>query len=171
MGSDGNRPAGEDAASARRWTDHEIGPMREPSPDGPQVASTFVGRVSQLSVEAVRAAVQAWHDVMRVESDAWFAAEQAAGQAVLAAARSGVQEVLLDRIAECVLRGVWYRDANMQPQGTPENRVGATEASGQYVATVAMLALLVRDRLAPSAFALLYRPFATVIPVEELQLE
>jgi hypothetical protein len=136
------------------------------------VAWEFVGRVSELDADAVRAAVQAWHQVMRAESDAWFAAERAAGHAVLAAGRAPEQEVLLDRLAECVLRRVWYRDGGGGlPPGTPERRVGATEASGQYVATVAMLGLLVRDHLGAAEFELLYGPFAALIPLAELGRE
>jgi hypothetical protein len=169
MTSDATNPAGDEARQARRPTDHEIGAMEEPHANGVRAASKFVGRVSQLDAEAIRAAIQAWHDVMRAETDAWFSAERAAGHAILVSGRTAEQEILLDRLAECVLRGVWYRDAHGQRPATPEDRVGATEASGQYVATVAMLAVLVRDHLAAAQFALLYRPFATLIPLQELE--
>jgi hypothetical protein len=53
----------------------------------------------------------------------------------------------------------------------PETRVGASEASGHYLATVAMLALLARDHLEPAAFDLLYGPFAARIPPAELAPE
>ncbi len=53
----------------------------------------------------------------------------------------------------------------------PELHVRATEASGQYLGTLAMLALLVRDHLEPATFARLYRPFAPHIPVAELGRE
>lgn len=44
----------------------------------------------------------------------------------------------------------------------------APEASVQYVATLAMLALLLHDRLSAREFSLLYSQFAPLIPVEEL---
>ncbi len=148
-----------------------MGAVAEWQVAGPQAASKFVGRLSRLDVAAVRRVVDLWHQVMRSESDAWFAAEEAAAHAVLVAGRTAEQEVLLGYLADCVLRGVWYRDAHGQPPGTPEARVGATEASAQYVGTIAMLALLVRDHLGAAEFALLYRPFATLIPLEELGRE
>lgn len=153
--------------------DREVRAVAESLASDPEgAASQFVGRVSQLDIGAIRTAVQAWRQAMRAESDTWFAAEQAAGRAVLAAGRTAEQEVLLDRIAECVLRGVWYRGgARGESPRTPEERVGATEASAQYVSTVAMLALLVRDRLPAAQFAVLYRPFATLISVADLRGE
>jgi hypothetical protein len=44
----------------------------------------------------------------------------------------------------------------------------ATEPSGQYPATLAMIALLVRDHLDPADFAHLYAPFTDLIPLDEL---
>ena len=168
MTHDTVHPFGDKAPHAHRPSEHEPRAATQRLAYGAPAASKFVGRVSQLAVEDVRAAVRAWHDVMRTESEAWFGAERAAGNAVAAAGRTAEQEALLADLGESVLRGVWYRDAVGHRPGTPEARVGATEASGQYVAAVAMLALLVRDRLTAAEFALLYRPFAALIPPEEL---
>lgn len=132
-------------------------------------ASKFIGRLAQLDLAAVSAAVRSWHEIMRAESDAWFAAERATAHAVSSAGRRAEQEILLGHVAECFRRAVWYR--RTQPQAPPEVRVGSTEASAQYLATVAMVALLVRDCLDPYGFELLYRPFARHIPVEELARE
>jgi hypothetical protein len=167
MTSDATRPLGE-KTPASGPTGQEIEARAEPQAYGPRAAAKFVGRVSQLDAEAVRVAVEMWRQVMRSESDAWFAAERAAAHAVLASSRSPEQKVLVGTLAECVLSRVWYRGGSGNPPKTPERRVGATEASGQYVATVAMLAILVRDHLAATDFALLYRPFATVIPLDGL---
>jgi hypothetical protein len=68
---------------------------------------------------------------------------------------------------------VWYRARRHDTPGAPppELHVRATEASGQYLGTLAMLALLVRDRLDAPTFARLYRPFAPHVPVAELGRE
>lgn len=168
MTSDITRPTGDEAPQTRRTPSREIATGSAVRPGGVQAASKFVGRVSQLDAAAIRAAVQAWRDVMRSESEGWFAAERAAGNAVLAAGRSAEQQVLLGHLSDAVLRTVWYRGGVGQ---TPEARVGATEASGQYIASIAMLALLVRAHLEAGDFELLYRPFADVVPVEELGRE
>jgi hypothetical protein len=136
-----------------------------------QSALEFVGHVSELDADKIRAAVNEWHQLMRTQSDAWFSAERSAGTGVLASKRTAEQRALLEKIAECVLQRVWYRNARGQLASTPEERVGSTEASGQYTATIAMLALLVRDYLDAREFELLYRPFAALIPLEQLASE
>lgn len=165
MTSDVTRSSGTDAPEPRRETSREVGAVTEPHAAGVRAASKFVGRVSQLDAAAVRAAVHAWRDVMRTESEAWFAAERAAAHAVLSAGRTAEQEILLGHLADAVLRTVWYRAGAGH---TPEARVGATEASGQYIGSIAVVALLVRDHLTAPDFALLYRPFAAVIRLDEL---
>lgn len=168
MTSDITRPIGDEAPQPRRTSGGEIEVGLAPGPRGVPAAAKFVGRVSQLDAAAVRAAVEGWREVMRAESEAWFAAERAAAHAVLDAGRTAEQQVMLGHLSDAVLRTVWYRAGVGQ---TPEARVGATEASGQYIASVAMLALLVRDHLSAGEFALLYRPFAGVVPVDELGRE
>jgi hypothetical protein len=156
--------AGRDAVEsrARRPNSTEVA--------GARAAAKFVGRASQLSVGDIRAAVQSWHGTMRARSDPWFAAERAAAHAVLVSGRTTDQEVLLGHIADG-FRRLWYRGARGEPPTTPESRIDATEASGQYVSTVAMIAVLVRDRIGAAEFALLYEPFASLIPVDELARE
>lgn len=169
MSNDAIRPAGDEASEPQRSTRNPVHTEAAPRAAGVQAASKFIGRVSQLDGHAIRSVVQAWHQLMRDESNAWFAAEQATAQAVPAAGRTAEQEVLLGHLADSVLRGVWYRNARPhQTLATPETRVGATEASAQYVSSVAMLALLVRDYITPADFAVLYRPFARLIPDEDL---
>jgi hypothetical protein len=134
-------------------------------------ASKFVGRVSQLDAAALQAVVTAWHDAMRADSDAWFAAERATAYAVAASGRQAEQEFLIRHISDRFLRRVWYRGSGNHTPRTPEVRVGASEASGQYVATVAMLALLVSDQMAEAELAVLYRPFTDVVPRKDLERE
>lgn len=162
----------QDQEGARSKQPPEHGPPRladlhseSPCDRGVQAAKKFIGRVSQLDLGAVQDAVRIWHDMMRVDTSGWFAVERAIGQAVIAAGLETRQEALLIHVAECFVRRVWAQD------GAAELRVGTTEASGQYLATVAMLALLVREHVSPDTFAIAYRPFATAIPADELDPE
>ncbi len=144
-----------------------------PEAAGPDAARRFVGRLARLDHDAVSASIWTWREAMRTEGGAWFAAEEAIARAVVASGRHAEQKPLLIYTAEAFAHRVWYRSlAHVAPGASAaELRVGATEASGQYVATVAMLALLVRDHLDPRAFELLYRPFAALIPAAELGRE
>lgn len=128
----------------------------------------FVGRSAQLDLNAVRGAVQSWHAIMREEASAWFAAKKTLGNAVVSSGRRRVQEPLLLYVAQAFARAVWYGPEAGRAGAAPDTQVGASDATGQYLATVAVLALLVRDHLAPATFDLLYRPFATLIPPPQL---
>ncbi len=144
-----------------------------PGAAGRAAASKFVGRVAQLEPEAVRAVVGTWRETMRAESAAWFAAEEAVAQALVASGRHHEQGPLLMYIAEAFAHHVWHSGRAHLTLGAPapEQRVRATEASGRYLGTLAMLALLVRDHLEPATFEMLYRPFATLVPGAELARE
>ena len=132
------------------------------------MALKFVGRVAQLSVDETGAVVETWREVMREASGAWFDAEELVARAVIDSGRRDVQKGLLMHVAEAFAYGVWYgRGAG----AAPETRVRATESSGQYLATLAMIALLVRDHLDAATFEVAYRPFRSLIPVAELRRE
>ena len=133
--------------------------------DSLTAASKFLGRLAQLEFATLGEVVQRRHRVMAQSHDAWFDAERAVADAVSDAQRHPEQEVLLVHIAEVFRSAPWYKTRH------PSSRVGSTEASGQYVATVALLALLVRDRVPPDAFDLLYAPLAGVIPLGLLERE
>jgi hypothetical protein len=143
----------------------------QPAPGGPPAAAKFVGRVSRLDLAGVRALAEAWQQLMRIGSDAWFAAERSVARAVWTSGRLADQDVMLEQMGECFRTAVWYRRPSGVPLGPAEARVGTTEATAQYVATTAMLALLVRDHVDSAEFAILYRPFATLIPDAELERE
>ena len=82
--------------------------------------------------------------------------------------RRAEQKPLLMHVADAFSTIVWHGGGTARErEQAPELRVQASEASGQYLATLAMLALLVRDRLEPSAFAMLYQPFAPHIALDE----
>ena len=174
-GASADAPSADGASAAGTLVD---GTLVDGAPvaSGPGAARRFVGRVAQLDHGAVHDAVAAWRASMRDDAAAWFAAEEAVARAVVTSGRHHEQRVLLVPLAEAFAYGVWYDGPRGRLQRTPgeaapELRVHATEASGQYAATLAMLALLVRDYLAPATFALLYGPFAPHIPVAELGRE
>jgi hypothetical protein len=141
---------------------------------GPAAARRFVGRLALLDREALCAALDAWRELMRAESATWFAAEAAAARAVAAAGRHDDQRPLLVHLSDAFARLVWSGGWPPAPGGlgaAPERRARGSEAGGLYVATVAMLAVLVRDHLDAATFALLYAPFATLVPPAELERE
>jgi hypothetical protein len=144
-----------------------------PAAHGSPAALRFVGRLALLDHEAVRDAVVAWRESMRDDASAWFAAEEAVARAVVTSGRHHEQRPLLIPLAEAFAYSVWYRGRPQLTLGesAPELRVHATEASGQYLGTLAMLALLVRDHLDAATFDLLYRPFAALIPAADLGRE
>jgi hypothetical protein len=170
------RAAGGNARPDGAPPDGRVDLRAEDAPDvfGAPPAHRFVGRVAQLDPDAVRAAVATWRESMRHDLEAWFAAEEAVARAVVAAGRHHEQRPLLMHLAEAFAHYVWYgsgRPRLTPGDAAPELRAQATEASGQYLGTLAMLALLVRDHLAPEAFALLYRPFAILVPLAALARE
>ncbi len=166
--ADAARPDSAPNASAREAGARLAG---VPGVSGPAPARMFVGRLAQLDLAAVRAVVADWHQTMREEAGPWLAAEEALAHAVVASGRRDAQRPLLLYVAQAFARAVWYGPEARAGGVAPETRVGASEASGQYVATVATLALLARDHLEPAEFELLYRPFVPFIPLAELGRE
>lgn len=122
-------------------------------------ASKFVGRFAQLDITSLGASIHAWQ---HSADEQWFEAEAQVAKAIGDTRRYSEQEILLSNIAEVFRRASWFRGAE------PGASIGASDASAQYVGTLAMLALLVRDRLRPEQLELLYRPFAHSIPISEL---
>jgi hypothetical protein len=137
---------------------------------GRGAAARFVGRVAQLDHEAVRVAVAAWRQNMRSAYDTWFAAEDQVAQAIVRSGRHMEQRPLLIHMADAFSQRVWTGRPRVE-SGPAERLVHATEASGQYLATLAMLAVLVRDHLDAATFEQVYQPFAALIPIAELAPE
>lgn len=133
-----------------------------PARSGLGAALKFVGRFAGLDVDALGSSIAVWH---RSADERWFAAEAAVAAAIQHTRRSVEQERLLEEMAEVFRRTKWFW------AGEPGAAVGATEPSAQYVGTLAMLSLLVRDRLSPDQFELLYTPYAGIIPERELDPE
>lgn len=122
----------------------------------------FLGRLAQLDVDRIDMAVQQWRQLV---TPRWFAAEEALAHAMQTSGRFEEEEMWLQQMALLFRRQPWFTRAS------PGASIGASEASAQYVATTAMLALLTRDHLPIEDFDLLYSPFATLIPLDELEPE
>lgn len=155
-------PSGQ-SAGAREIPD--AAPVRRAVMAGLAPASKFLGRLAQLDLETLGRAIHAWHRVATDEATAWYEAEAAVADAVERTRRYAEQEMLLRHMATLFLSRIWFREA------APGARIRAAEPAGQYVATLSMLALLVRDGLHEQQFALLYAPFVDIIPLEQLERE
>jgi len=158
--------AGSDAVRRVEERHERADRTAEPRPPGGSVsAAKFLGRLAQLDLDALGTAIHAWRAAVVASGGAWFAAEESVARAIRNGRRYEEQEALLHHITDIFRRARWFVPS------APGARIRATEASGQYVATTAMLALLVADQIAPGDFELLYRPFAELIPVSELERE
>ena len=128
-------------------------------PNGPLIAR-FLERLRGLEFSALLAAVERWRAVF---SEDWHEADRAAAAAIDAAGRHRERDAVLEAKFETFRRADWYRGAAIGVAGRP------MKATSQYVATAALMALLVREYLAREHFETLYRPFAEAIPVPELE--
>jgi hypothetical protein len=158
---------GQDATRSEEEGYASAGPTVEAPhpPGGPVSAAKFLGRLAQLDLDALGQAIHAWRDVVVDSGENWFAAEASVARAIRDGGRHDEQETLLRHITDLFRRARWFTPS------APGARIRATEASGQYVTTTAMLALLVADQILAPEFELLYRPFANLIPVRELGRE
>ena len=125
-------------------------------------ASKFIGRLALLDLDQLGEAIQRWHRTAAEHGDAWFVAEAAVADGVERTRRHTEQSVLLRHMGNLFLSKSWFTAA------APGARIRAAEPAGQYVATLAMLAILVRDGITPAQFDLVYHPFHAIIPLAEL---
>jgi hypothetical protein len=132
---------------------------------GMRPAQMFIGRLAQVDLETLGQAIQTWRGAVANHGTAWYAAEGAVAVAMERTGRHDQQRALLRHIGELFLSRSWFTAA------APGARIYAAEPAAQYVATLAMLALLVRDSMRSNEFALLYSPFARIIPLHELDRE
>ena len=153
-------------ASVAGGPEHERQPTQVPEDwarrRGLVMASKFLGRLSQLTITDLRVPVEHWRRAVSQGSTQWFVAESAAAEAMRSTDRHVEQEMLLEQLVDLLRRAGWMRHTGALEM------VGASEASVQYTATLAILALLLQDRLSPRDFSMLYSPFAPLIPLEEL---
>jgi hypothetical protein len=124
-------------------------------------ALALIDRVARLDRRAACAVVVAWRDVMRTESGAWLGAEMEIERAMKGVIRPGERQSLLRSLADALASAPWYPALALRTE-----EALAPESSIEYLATLAVLALLVRDDLEPAAFEVLSRPFASHLPPE-----
>ena len=134
-------------------------------PYGPsgRLVERFLERLAQLQVADFNSVVQRWRATLR-DSDEWYAAEDAVGEAVARTRRDGPMWLVQDRIYEIFRGGTWYEH---RAPGTP---VAPSEMAAQYLATTISVALLVADALPAQVLARLYEPFREVIPLADVAL-
>jgi len=127
-------------------------------------ALTFVHRLARLDLSDLEAVGRAWRMIVAADPRGWFAAEGAVGRAVRATRRQAAQEAVLVELTEVVQRRGWWRLDHL----AGFERQGLTEAGIQYAATLAAIALLVRDVVPAQDVELIYGPFMGLIPSAEL---
>jgi hypothetical protein len=124
-------------------------------------AMAFVHRLGQLDVADLEVVGRTWRRVVAEDPPAWFAAEGTVGSAVGATHRQLVQEALLEELTDVVRRRGWWRLDRVEAA----DGQGLTEAGVQYAATLATIALLVRDVIPAQDFELIYSPFMALVPL------
>ncbi|HJU67782.1 MAG TPA: hypothetical protein VJ650_05985 [Gemmatimonadaceae bacterium] len=116
----------------------------------------FLEAIQRLTIEQWREVVGAWRTTV---TGVWHDAGAAVSAAVMESERRQAREELLSELGELTRRMRWEGG----------DRVGdstqAIESTAHYVASLAALALLVRDRITRRDFDALYFPFMEVVPL------
>ena len=115
----------------------------------------FLEAIQRLTVEQWREVIAAWRATV---TDAWHEADTAVAAAVAESERRQAREEALSELGEITRRMRWDRS------DTTANATQGIESTALYVASLAALALLVRDRITGREFDALYLPFMGVIP-------
>ena len=131
------------------------------APYGPQTPAIrrFLQRFAALPSAEWDAAADAY--ASGLETAAYVAADRDLARAVERAGRTAERDAVLGPLAQLVR--VDRADAGLAELDAPVDMHPAAEA-----ALAALLALVVRDVLSPRAFAVLYGPFAGIIPTSTL---
>jgi hypothetical protein len=116
----------------------------------------FLEALVRLTIEQWGAVIEAWRTTV---TDAWHDAGSAVDAAVTESDRRRAREELLSELGDITRRVRWDRGE------TQSNSTQAIESTAHYVASLAALALLVRDRIPRPEFDVLYLPFTAVIPL------
>src|SRR5687768_6819591 len=116
----------------------------------------FLEAIERLTIEQWREVIAAWRTTV---TDAWHDAGSAVAAAVTESGRRQAQEELLSELGDITRRMRWDHGEAVG------NYTQAIESTAHYVASLAALALLVRDRLTRDEFDALYAPFVSVIPL------
>jgi hypothetical protein len=115
----------------------------------------FLEAIQRLTIEQWREVIEAWRATV---TDAWHDAGSAVAVAVTESDRRQAREELLSELGEITRRMRWDGGE------TAGTFAQAIESTAHYVASLAGLALLVRDRITQGEFDALYLPFTGVIP-------
>jgi hypothetical protein len=116
----------------------------------------FLEAIQALTIEQWREVIAAWRTTV---TDAWHDADSAVAAAVTESDRRQAREELLSELEDLTRRIRWNRG------DTTGDAAQATERTAQYVASLAALALLVRDRITRRDFDALYSPFMGAVPL------
>lgn len=121
----------------------------------------FFGKLRGLSLEQLGEAIRAWRSAL-AESGMWHLSEDAVSIAIARTGRHGGQTRIVEHLFNLFREAPWFKDRQ------PGSQVAGSDAAAQYVATIASLALLVRDAISTADFETLYFPFQALIPAEGL---
>jgi hypothetical protein len=123
----------------------------------------FLDRLGHADAAHLERAIAAWHDIMRSPgADHWFRAEASLAAAINDLGLRKTQLPILADIADLFRRAPWFRTYGGQ-------RVDHfTDASGQYVVTIAALSLLARAGITEAHFETLYGPAALLVAAASL---
>jgi hypothetical protein len=116
----------------------------------------FLEAIQRLTSDEWKEVISAWRSTV---TDAWHDADSAVAAAVAESERRQAREELLSELGDITRRIRW----NGGP--TTGSSAQTTESTAHYVASLAALALLVRDRITRRQFDALYLPFMGVIPL------
>jgi len=131
---------------------------------GVEQASKFVGRLALMESALLTRSIAGWRAESVDGYARWLRAERAVAHGVESTHRQAQESRLLGHLDSALCRrplGSLCRPAT----GT------RTEPSSDYVAAMAMLALLVRDVIEPAHFDVLYLPFREIVAEQELERE
>ena len=130
--------------------------MSDENPFGPRTPAVrrFLEAIERLTIEQWREVMTAWRTTV---TDTWHDAASAVDAAVRDSNRRQAREELLSELGDITRRMRWDRG---HPTGDASQ---AIESTAHYVASLAALALLVRDRITRQEFDALYLPFAGVM--------